>query len=297
MRDAVLPLKAQGFIRKHWRGEYSLPRSFWLNTVAVAYLAPLAALDLLSWNPWYVGRATSVAFVAILVVFYPSLVWGLLGTARAGTHYQERGGRSIWVGAAIWITLFLFVDSIGYFLASRGIVIDHVRMAFTGRYGPPASITVIKNGSGLLIAGELRAGSADLLALTLRHSPAVSSVTLDSKGGLLSQANLMAARISQHRLDTYVVGQCSSACTFLFLAGKRRCMAAGARLGFHEATYDGQLARDTFKNADALERNMYIRAGLPQAFIDRVMKTPDRQVWYPSREELLATHITTYNCH
>ena len=289
--------KAHGFIRKHWLGEYSFPRSFWLHTVLLAYLVPILALALLSFNGWHIpARVDSVAFVAVLLMFYPSLLWGMLGTARAGRLYSERGGRKIWVSAAPWATTLLLMDSIYFFLGLRGTVVEHMHLALTGKYGPPASISVIKNGTALLIAGELREGSAEVLASAMTRFPAVTSITLDSKGGLLKKANLLAKSISQYHLDTYVQGECSSACTFVFLAGRRRCVAGGARIGFHAASYVRDLSRRTSRSLADYERHLYVRAGLPEAFINTVMETPNRRVWYPSRQELLDAHVTTPGC-
>lgn len=286
-----------GFFQKQWLGEYSFPRSFWLHTILLSWLTPILALSLLSLNPWHIaGRAASVAFVAICVIFYPLLWWGMLGTARAGKLYGENGGRRIWITAATLATTLLFMDSLYFFLGRSAIVMEHFRMAFTGTYGPPASITVTETGTGLRLAGELREGSANAFALAIKKSFTVTSVVLDSKGGLFPEANLLAKSISQHGLDTYVERECSSACTLVFLAGTRRCIAEGARIGFHAASYQRDLARKTSQNAADYERNLYRQAGLPATFIDTIMQTPNWNVWYPSHQELREAGVTSPDC-
>lgn len=286
-----------GFFQKQWLGEYSFPRSFWLHAILLSWFAPILALSLLSLNPWHIpGRIASVAFLAICMIFYPLLWWGMFGAARAGKLYAEKGGRRIWVTAATLTMAFLFMDSVYFFLGRTAMVMEHVRMAFTGRYGPPASVTLIENGSGLRLAGELREGSADAFALAISKSFTVSNLVLDSKGGLFQEATLLAKSVSQHGLDTYVEGECSSACTLVFLAGTRRCTAEGARIGFHAASYQRDLARKTSQDAADYERNLYRQAGLPATFIDRIMETPNWNVWYPSHQELREAGVTSPNC-
>jgi hypothetical protein len=290
-------LGTEGFIRRHWSGEYSFLRSFWLHTILLSWFIPIVAMTLLSSNTWHIpARDASIAFVAIFVVFYPSLLWGMRGTARASQLYQEKGGRKTWATAATMVSTLLLVDSLYFILNTRAIVIEHFHMAFTGKYGPPVSISVVNSGTLLLLTGELRQGSAEAFALVLDRSPSVTAIALDSKGGLLQEASLMARSVSRRGLDTYAKTECSSACTFVFLAGRHRCVAEGARIGFHAASYVRDLSRKTFQSIADYQRTLYVRAGLPGPFIDTIMETDSSRVWYPSRQELLEARVTTPDC-
>jgi hypothetical protein len=297
MVDSEKAIRAHGFIRKHWLGEYSFPRSFWFHTILLSWFTPIAALTLLSSNTWHIAsRVSSVMFVAILVMFYPLLLWGMGGTARAGKRYEEHGGRKAWAIAARLATMLLLMDSIYFFLDTRAIVTQHIHMAFTGKYGPPASISVVNNGTRLLLTGELREGSAEALTLAMNRTPSVTTIVIDSKGGMLQEASLLARSVSQYGLDTYVNQECSSACTFVFLAGRHRCVAEGARLGFHAASYVRDLSRKTFQSIADYQRDLYVKAGLPGPFVNTIMATPSSRVWYPSRQELLEARVTTPDC-
>lgn len=290
-------IDTRGFIRKHWLGAYSFPRSFWLHAILLSWFVPVAALNLLSSDTWnFPARATSVAFVVVFLMFYPSLFWGMSGTARAATLYRENGGRRIWPIVAMYVMVFLFADSIYFFIGTRGIVTEHFHMAFTGTFARPASISVVNNGTELLIAGELREGSAEAFALAIHRSPSITTIALDSKGGSLQEASLLAKGISQRGLDTYAKQECSSACTFAFLAGRHRCLGQGARIGFHAASHARDLSRKTFQDIGDIERDMYAKAGLPGPFINTIMETPNNQAWYPSRQELLQAGVTTPDC-
>jgi hypothetical protein len=159
-------------------------------------------VDAVSSNTWYIpARVSSVALVAIFVMFYPSLLCGMVGTARAC-----------------------------------------------------------------------------------------------AKGGLFGEAEILAKSISQHGLDSYVKRECSSACTFVFLAGKHRCVAEGARIGFHAASYVRDLSRKTFQDVADYQRDLYLEAGLSGPFVSSIMETPDSRVWYPSRQQLFEARVTTPDC-
>lgn len=295
--DREQPVRAHGFIRKHWLGEYSFPRSFWLNTILLSWFTPIAMLSLLSSNTWNIpARAASIAFVSIFFMFYPLFFWGVLGTARAIKVYRENAGRKIWIVVAMPVMTLLFGDSFFTFLGTYRIVDDHIHMAFTGRYGPPASISVIDGGKSLLLSGQMREGSADAFAKAMNSFPSVTTIAFDSKGGLLQEAILIDKSIAKHSLDTYVTRECTSACTFSFLAGRHRCMAEGARIGFHAATYVRDLSKKTFQNIADYQRDLYLKAGLPELFVNEIMETPNSRVWYPSRQALLDAHVTTPDC-
>jgi hypothetical protein len=286
-----------GFIRKHWRGEYSFARSFWLDTILLTWLIPIAALSVLSSNNWGIqGRIASIAFVVILLMLYPSLFWGICGTARAARRYRDKGGSNARVMIASWVMVFLLMDSIYFLLGTRSIISDHIRMAFTGTYGPPVSVAVIDNGMRLLLKGELRDGSAEAVEVAIARSPSVTAIVLDSKGGLFQEAERTAAIIKQRDLDTDVEGECSSACTLIFLAGRRRCVAENARIGFHAASYAHDLSRRTSQPIAEYQRDRYTRSGLSPSFVDHIIQTSNRDVWYPSHQELSEAHVTTPGC-
>jgi hypothetical protein len=71
------------------------------------------------------------------------------------------------------------------------------------------------------------------LAESLSRYPTVGRVRLESGGGLLDEAEEAARLIHAHHLDTVVSGDCSSACTVIFVAGIHRQLDAAGKLGFH----------------------------------------------------------------
>jgi hypothetical protein len=120
------------------------------------------------------------------------------------------------------------------------------------------------------------------VSAALARAPDARVVRLDSPGGHVQAAIEVAALIKARGLDTEVSRTCASACTIAFLAGKARVLGPDAKLGFHQAHAPGA-PPETF---DPTLRTVYDKAGLPAAFIDRVLRTPPRSIWFPTRDEL-----------
>jgi hypothetical protein len=284
-----------GFFFKHLNGEYSLPRAFWLNTIVIAWILPMLALVAQSLNLEKVSeRIASIEFLAIVVLEYVLLVWGAIGTSRSGKRYVKQGGSSLWRIAAVGMTIFLIADTALYL--SRAALLENVHMAFTGHYGPPASIRDISNGAALLVKGDLQEGTAEALMKVAAASSTATLVVLDSKGGLFEQARLMSQVISKHRLNTYVERECSSACALVFLAGASRCISSTARIGFHAGRRLGGPPELIPRAIADAQRDLYIKAALPTSFVEKIMTTPNRSIWYPSYPELVDANVVTQDC-
>jgi hypothetical protein len=124
---------------------------------------------------------------------------------------------------------------------------------------------------------------------TLARAPNVRTVRFDSPGGHVQPAMQIAAMIRSRGLDTYVPRSCASACTLAFLAGKSRFLAPTARLGFHQAHAPGVPP----EHFDPMMRAAYEKAGVPDGFIDHVLRTPPTAIWFPTQSELHAAGLTT----
>lgn len=96
-RDERVPEKRGSYFARHWRGDISLPRSYWINgglifglgcnfffmigvTIAIFALASIPALAV----------TVAVGEIALNIAAY---VWALVGTWRAAKKYQ---GPKVW---------------------------------------------------------------------------------------------------------------------------------------------------------------------------------------------------------
>ena len=115
------------FIREHWRGGFSLPVAFWVNTVVISvvwyliarYLLLSIVIDI------YRGGGRSGAIIGILLVGTANLVlsvWMIVGVWRSADGYKEEKRQE--KRSAVWaIVAQAFVV-----LAFIGMVINVVEL-------------------------------------------------------------------------------------------------------------------------------------------------------------------------
>jgi membrane-bound ClpP family serine protease len=103
--------------------------------------------------------------------------------------------------------------------------------------GAPAALTV--TGRELHIDGHLTINLAEAFTALINKHPNVTQISMTSPGGRIDTAVQIASIISERKLNTVVVGECSSACTIIFLSGKTRMFDIDATLGFHSPSVLG----------------------------------------------------------
>ncbi len=68
----------------------------------------------------------------------------------------------------------------------------------------------------------------------------ITTLQLNSVGGQVWAGNEIARIVTDFELDTVVVGECSSSCVPVFLAGNARKMARGSKIGFHQTSWSAE---------------------------------------------------------
>jgi len=90
-----------------------------------------------------------------------------------------------------------------------------------------------------------------------------------------------------------VEGYCASACTIAFLSGKERAAAPSAKLVFMRVALWEAWRRHLLSDEVAELRDVYRAAGLPDWFVEQIMKTPNDKMWHPSHDVLLSAGVLT----
>lgn len=160
---------------------------------------------------------------------------------------------------------------------------------------PAYVLKLLPDGRALSLVGGIRFGLARDLDRALAASPGIKTIYLTSPGGRLAAAEEAAEFITRRGLNTYVPGECSSACTRVFVAGKRRTLLNGARLGFHSANFTNPMPLPGAMRwlANQVSIGEYIGAGVDRGFMERALSIAPKNVWYPSAGVLLAAHVIT----
>ncbi|WP_167529033.1 RDD family protein [Bradyrhizobium macuxiense] len=290
-----LPRRANYLVR-HWRGELSLPVSYWVNGTALgAGLGVAIAVvgHLLNER----GSEYLVLWLVSVIAIWASIVllriWVTVGVWRAASRYQARG-KSFWGGAAKVVSALgmVYVAYSCAFVGAPQIAGVYEIVAGDARVGPH-QFRVLADGRGLEFTGGITFGVARELETFLNAMGSLRTVQLNSIGGRMREAQKMSDLIKARGLTTYVTQSCLSACTVVFLGGKERVLLAkSGKLGFHQTSFRGMTALD---RQVAIETEI-VRLqgfGLSRAFAERVTATPPSGMWYPDQDELLREKVAT----
>lgn len=272
---------------RHWRGQLSLARSYWVNgalvniglSIGQAMLLALAEsrqLLLVSW--------AFIAFVALAIVLR---IWSFVGIWRSAGRHAERGGSPAWG----LVARGLIVVAVIAFAAQSPRLwqqVKEIALIATGNdpLGDPAKIEISRDGKSLTISGPIVSGVANDLNDRLASSPNVQTVVLNSNGGRIIEALAMADIIRARGLSTKVEENCESACTLIFLAGKERSASPLSAIGFHQPDFPA-ITESERQDMIRQARYDYRQAGIDAGFIDRIMAVPPQEMWYPKHDEMV----------
>lgn len=283
---------ATGYVARHWRGELSLPRSFWVNNVLLDLLVVLLAVPgfyLVQRGVVVTGYRVLLGVMAAGLLLWP---WQLAGCWRAADRLLGQGAPPLWprltqaaLLAGVLVSVPTGPDDLDfyrealYFAASED---GHTRY----------EVSLGDDGTTLEVWGDFGWGLTKEVRRHLDGNPRVKTVRLTSDGGWILEGQRLYDLIRERELSTYASVECSSACTMAFLGGERRELGAGGVLGFHRpSAYDG----DKFgpeERFDA-ERDFYLEAGVAPDFVERTFATPSDDMWYPTPDELLDAGVIT----
>jgi hypothetical protein len=281
-----------GYFTRHWRGELSLARSYWINNILLATPLAFALTGLMSWIGAK-GDSLQVSAIAVLVGMPLLLaldVWCLVGAWRAAANYLREHGSQLWgwlarislaLGALQLLASVLFglLPNLGEFWQmARGIdPLGQVKFVLSS------------DGRSLRMQGVIGMGDGERLRALLASDAArgLKRVELESPGGRLREAERMAAAMKRHGHAARAVGTCASACTLVFLAGNPRHLSPEGQLGFHRAS-TGTYNPVFEELANQQLAKTYRELGLPQSMIDKTLDTPARSMWFVPRADLQA---------
>jgi hypothetical protein len=290
----LLRPKRSNYLIRHWRGDLPLGISYWVNGAILGNLVPAVVLAILAAQQASEAgslRAVAALELLLIAVSVAMPLWSVVGIWRSSEKHVQRGGKAFWAGAARVGVAFGLLSVVGNWSNHNigGQAIELAEIAIGHDSLAMVDVKVAPNGGSILLSGVLGTGSAERVRTILAATPDIKLVQLDSIGGRIFEAQAIAAEVRQRRLNTYVTGMCVSACTIIFLAGEARAATPNARIGFHR----GSLAGEPIDRGQDPMINVYRKAGISQAFLERVKNTPSESMWYPTREELAANGITT----
>ncbi|HEY3754689.1 MAG TPA: hypothetical protein VGL42_00925 [Opitutaceae bacterium] len=278
---------------RHWRGEYNLPRAFWLHGVGlnVAYDVLSAALGLIAER--IDVRLSAIVCLVLLILYPPILIWQWVGIWRSSMRYRAFYGTGVAPVAACAFVALSAVLALRFYVVSAPIQLRALDEILRGDpQWDRFSTRLTLDGKGLLIQGNLQAGCHDVFRRALEDAPGVRTILIDSPGGRLAEGERMAIWIRERHLDTRAVGQCASAATVVFLAGRHRSIGPLAVMGFHAPTAPEASLLLQLAMRFQLDEDMRA-AGVSEPFVRHTLRTPPDSIWNPAPGELVAAGVVT----
>lgn len=111
--DAFLEEKktSNNYVVRHWRGELSLPVSYWINGAVLGGIVSIVLLAAASeiGNGDYSPRTILFAITGILLFSIAVWLWSVVGIWRSADHHVARGGSYVWASTARVIVVLSFI--------------------------------------------------------------------------------------------------------------------------------------------------------------------------------------------
>jgi len=298
---AVAPCRRRtNFVARHWRGEFSLPISYWVFGVGANLVASFALtlllrrFEALEYDPLIILSSMVAVWVGTALIS----AWQIVGVWRSADSYitarRSGGARAPWAYAAkLMMVLSILRFGVDIYESAIPQILETSRIYFLGDPDiPDYALRVMRNGAEVELSGGFKFGLDRDLIKVLNAAPRIRVIHLDSVGGRVGEAELVYRTIREYRLITYVSHECSSACTLAFAAGRQRWVGADGTLGFHAAAFPGLTKKALAAMPDA-QRRIFLAAGFDAAFVDRTLSTPSTELWSPSIDVLRRARVVT----
>jgi len=287
--------KRRNYFARHWRGELSLPVSYWINGILAGIAAALVVEVINTSVDFKDDFQPGLALAAEILIWTTTsliAIWRLVGVWRSATNYR-RALKIFWGPVAKVLVIVGAAESVAGFALVGGPQINELYKIYRGdeEIGGYA-FRVLRDGRELEFSGGITFGAAKDFQRFLDAMPAVQVVHLNSPGGRIAEAGRIGRLLSARKLSTYVVGNCLSACTTVFLSGRERLISPQGRLGFHQPDFPG-LTNEERRNLIANEELRLRKLGVSAAFAHKANLAPPEDMWFPTVAELIAEHVAT----
>lgn len=282
------------FVR-HWRGELSLPVSYWLNGLLanVAVAVAVFAINSVNFREEYNPAIGLLSLTAIWSVLCIVTTWQVVGVWRSATKYKTAHPNKHWGGIAKCFIAIAVMRTVFDFNQAGAPQIAELYRIYDGDLAVGGhAFRVLQGGRLLEFSGGITFGTANEFHKFLNAMSLVQVVKLSSPGGRVSEAQRIGNLIQSRGLNTFVGDRCASACTIIFLHGRERIIGSDAQLGFHQPDFPGLSTAERSALVQD-EDNRLRRLGVAEAFIRRANSTPPNSMWFPSSDELRNANVAT----
>ncbi len=273
----------RGYFKNHWAGRLGFGLTLFGNLLGISFV--VASVAIKGWPIW-VENLGVVIVVALLV-------WQVVGGLRRAKREQAEQGASnnawmLYLGVSTAVVLMGFqvldVAAARYFIEPRTKTI----------FGNDDFSAKLK-GNSIHLGGEVNYLMYQALLIMLNKHPNVTTISLESNGGIVFAGRSIAKLLEARSLTTQVKTYCYSVCTLVFAAGKKRMLLPGAEVGFHGYSFDIPYRYQTVDPVAEQQKDMaYLMArGIDCGFLKHAFSIGATNLWKPSRAKLFDAGFIT----
>lgn len=280
------------YIQKHWYGEFSLGKSFWINffLLNLAFEAFVALLLKSDSHPISLSRILLVTIPIFLVVY----IWQVVGLWRSAANHQNLAENSFWPNTVKLLVVLSILVQISQLPKSLSGGQRLLQLAFfQNNFEESVLQTYTKHNIQVIhLSGHLNTGVSNDFKKLILLNPNTKMVILDSPGGWVYEGRKLHKLIREKNLITYSLNGCYSACTVAFIAGKKRYISNNAYLGFHQ--YRTALDEYSSQFAEHLQKQdlkLFENRGIRRTFTKKLYQASPDNMWYPSKMELINSNV------
>ena len=291
------------FLLRHWRGELSLPVSYWVVSIIswiFVWIVGLLSSGIKDSLKYFDPLAIWLTFVGTWTAIAAIGIWQAVGLYRASKKYQKRYRFN---KKYIYGTLGKVAAVLGVLQGVKPIsdvVIPQfnelTRILFDDDPSiPPYKISITQQGTELKIEGGFKYGLVAEVQKLLSVAADINTINLESVGGRIGVAEDLFNIIQERNLNTVTNVQCASACAIAFAAGNKRWLGFGAKLGFHSGHFVGVSKTSMDDYSRTMNLRIFQKNGTSLAFLEKGQGYAPDEMWYPTKKELLSVkYITAY---
>lgn len=290
-KDSKLPFGQE--LRLVTSGRLGLGRTLWICTrltAAALFVAYILTQILDIENFKFDVRQSIAVFNALFCLVV--LVWWCQSVMRCCIHRTGQGNSVLVSGAGFLLALYLtfeVISSVGGAATTMSQSWYHERI----NGWKPLSVVADPILGRIVATGDIARDSNRLFETVVLANPELTVVQLESHGGFVAEAMVMARLIRSHKLDTLSMTRCISACTLMFVAGRNRYLGPEVRFGFHRAGYTGMPATETLEELDQEMGRFYRSMGAGPQIVQGELATHHHKIWQPSHGELFSANYAT----
>lgn len=271
-------LERAGYLKNHWQGLHSIPRVVWINLFAFSLIVSV----LLDLAPEHLNLFQIAIGLLLLNSF---LVWQMTGAFRTlKSAIKNQSDIVLVIGLSIAMVLVLAISLWRSYEFIYPAPAD-INLATTNEIMP---LDVSQDQTTIFLKGDINYALHASFLKTLEDHENITTIALSSEGGIIFAARAIANKIMELNLDTKTNSDCFSACTLIFLAGKKRQLAENGQLGFHLYATKTMLTASILDIEEQVEKDkQYLRdRGVSEDFITTAYSTPPEEIWIPERIQL-----------